>query len=113
MSDRVERLRAAFAAGNSGDRRAAMKDFDADYVHHSNLFGDLQGLDNYFETWMPAMEAAQVRQEVIDIVEHGPFVVVRVMQSSLMTAEPMHGLHIYRWDGDRIVELWSLSEPPR
>ena len=111
MTDRVERLRAAFAAGNSGDRRTAMKDFHQDYVHHSNLFGDLQGLDNYFATWMPAVEAAQVKQEVIDVVEHGPFVLVTVMQSSLMSDEPIHGVHLYRWKDDEIVELWSISNP--
>jgi predicted ester cyclase len=110
MSDRVEQLREAFAAGKR-DRKDAMRDFKPDYVHHSNLLGDVHGLDEYFEKWMPMFDAIQMQQEIVDIVEHDPFVVCTVLVTSSMKPEPTRGVHIYRWEGDRVAELWSLSDP--
>ena len=111
MSERVERLERAFANGNAGDRRAAMSDFRADYVHHSSVLGDIQGLDTYFEKWLPIFESLNFKQEIQQIVEHPPFVVVAVRQTSSLKPEPTTTLHIYRWEGDQIAELWSLTDP--
>jgi predicted ester cyclase len=111
MSERVQRLEQAFANGNAGDRRAAMVDFHPEYVHHSNLLGEIQGLDTYFEKWLPLFESLNFKQQIEHITEHPPFVVVAVRQTSSLKPDETSALHIYRWDDDQIVELWSLTDP--
>ena len=88
-----------------------MRDFSPDYVHHSNLLGEVHGLDEYYEKWMPMLDAIELKQEIVDIVEHGSFVVCTVLATSTMSPEPSRNLHVYRWKGDEIVELWSLLDP--
>jgi hypothetical protein len=110
MSDRVERLRAAFEKGKAGDRRGAMDDFRSDYVHHSNLLGDIHGLDAYFENWLPIFESINLVQEVQEITEQPPFVVVAVRQTSSIKPDPTTTLHIYRWEGDQVAEMWTLVD---
>jgi predicted SnoaL-like aldol condensation-catalyzing enzyme len=81
-----------------------------DFRHHNPLFrGDRTSL-------MKAMEenAAQSPNKALDVkrtLEDGNYVIVH---SHIRQSSKDHGaaaVHIFRFDGDRIAELWDIGQP--
>ena len=94
-----------------GDVKAAYDKFIApDFFHHNQYFkGDRQSL-------LTAMEDAHKSQanqsvEVKQIFEDGDFVIThsRVTRADPQQA-PIAVVHIFRFKGDRVVELWDLGQ---
>jgi len=94
-----------------GDVKAAYAKFIApDFFHHNQYFkGDRQSL-------LTAMEDAHKSQanqsvEVKQIFEDGDFVIThsRVTRADPQQA-PIAVVHIFRFKGDRVVELWDLGQ---
>ena len=108
---RKEAAAAFLKMASSGEVRAAYDRFIAsDFIHHNAYFaGDRQSL-------LDAMEAAARTHpnRSIDfkhIYEDGDTVITH----SLVTrqdpaAEPIIVIHIFRFAGDRVVELWDVGQ---
>ena len=95
----------------TGDIRAAFEKFAApDFIHHNQYFkGDRQSL-------MEAMESAHETSpnKVIDIMhiyEDGDTVITHSLVTRQARTEPdIAAVHIFRFEGARVVELWDVFQ---
>jgi predicted SnoaL-like aldol condensation-catalyzing enzyme len=95
----------------SGDVGEAFRDYaHPDLRHHNPFFrGDAQAL----KTAM-AEQAAQSPQKVLDVqraLEEGNLVVVHSRVRFKPEDAGVAVVHIFRFEGDRIAELWDIGQP--
>jgi len=95
----------------SGDVRAAYDQFIAPGFHHHNPFFKADAL-----SLLHGMEEAQekfphAKHEVQRALEEGDLVAVHSRVRLVPDSPGVAVVHIFRFDGDRIVELWDVSQP--
>ncbi|HEX3840514.1 MAG TPA: nuclear transport factor 2 family protein [Acidimicrobiales bacterium] len=95
----------------SGQVRAAYDRYvSPDYIHHNPWFdGDreslLVGLEN------SAAEFADKEYEVQRVLEDGDLVAIHSRLRPMAQMPEMAIVHIYRFEGEQIVEEWDLAQP--
>lgn len=102
----------AYEAGNAGDWGPFTSRLSDDYSHHVPSLGI---------SWKGPSEAAAglkdiyastgLVQSAVDVCEHGPFVIVSVLAKSNLHPDGAHAVHVFRAEGDRLVELWGIYPP--
>ena len=111
MVGRAEQIR-------EGIDRLNAREFDADAdlysedvkFHAPGLGQDLEGRDAMVQTVRGFIEGADVRYEVDEIIEHGPFVVAFTRSTGTLAGERKAWdlCQVMRYDGDKVVEFWAL-----
>jgi hypothetical protein len=84
--------------------------------HAPGLGKDVQGRDAVLEVSRSWIESADVHYELLgDVVELGPFTMILLRHLATIDGErtTYDVLLVDRWEGDKVVETWSLraSEP--
>ncbi len=110
--NRKESASRFLALAGSGEVDEAYARFIApEFVHHNQYFkGDRESLKN-------AMTEAHTRSpnklvEVKRVLEDGEFVVTHSLVVRKDPSEPnIAVVHIFRFKGDQVVELWDLGQP--
>jgi hypothetical protein len=57
------------------------------------------------------MEQVNLRVELSDLIADGLFVTCLIGLESDLRPEPTTGVEVFRFDGDRIAEIWALTPP--
>ncbi len=96
---------------SSGDVRAAYDQFIAPGFHHHNPFFKSDAL-----SLLHGMEEAHARyprtkMEVQRALEDGDLVAVHSRVRMDPDSPGVAVVHIFRFDGDRVVELWDVAQP--
>ncbi len=98
-------------AGGGNVREAYERFVAPEFIHHNQYFkGDRQSL-------MAAMEEAHQKSpnksvDVKKTYQDGNVVITQSLVTRQNTAEPSIAVvHIFRFKGDRIVELWDVGQP--
>ena len=103
----VEFLRAA-ASGRVRD--AYDKYVDRTFKHHNPYFaGDAKSLAAAMEK--NAAENPQKKFEVLRVLEDGDLVAVHSRVQQKPDDRGAAVVHIFRFEGDRVVELWDVGQP--
>lgn len=77
---------------------------------------DLHGRDAIVHEIEKAVEQGELRYEVGDVFEEGPFVVAFARSTGVIDGFAMGWelCGVYRFDGDRVAETWVMrGSPPR
>jgi predicted SnoaL-like aldol condensation-catalyzing enzyme len=107
--DRVATVQ-TYYDGDDGPMREARAD---DFTLHIPAIGfELNGRDA-IEQLRPRSEEVRDNQteELVDVVEHGPFVIARYTTTAKDTGVTLACVDFYRWDGDLLVEQWVHTPP--
>lgn len=95
----------------TGKVREAFSEFvGADFIHHNPFFpGDRESLLNAME--LSAQRSPHKEFAIKRVIEEGPMVMVHshIRQSS--NEDGFAVVHILRFDGGSIVELWDVGQP--
>lgn len=94
-----------------GEARAAFEQYAAhDFRHHNPHFaGDARTLSTAMDE-----NARQFPQKVLDVmhvIEEGDLVVVHGRVRMTPDGNPIALVHLFRFEGDRIAELWDIGQP--
>lgn len=112
MSERLEATRNALEALGALDYEPAFRLFTPDYVHHSNALGlELRGQQEARDKLLPALASIDLRQRLEQIVESDNFVIATMRSTSKVREGESTIVYVCRFDGDRIAEVWALSNP--
>ena len=97
-------------AAASGTVRAAYEKYiHPDFRHHNPHFrGDAEALRIGME--QSAVAFPHKTLEVIRVLEDGDFVVVHGKITLAPGTSPFALVHIFRFDGDRIIEEWEAAQ---
>jgi hypothetical protein len=57
------------------------------------------------------LEQVEMRQELHDLIADGPFVVCTLRVESTLRPEPTTAVEIFRFEGDKVAEIWAISPP--
>ena len=108
---RLERIRGVIDHMNA-------RDFDADVdlysegvlFHAPGLGQEVEGRDATLKAVRSFVEEADVRYEVDEIVESGPFVVTLMRSTGTIGGERKTWdlCQVLRYEGDAVAEIWAL-----
>ena len=108
---RSDRVRQAMDDLNARDFVAAGKDFADDVSFHAPGLGlDIEGRDTVQQHISEFVQQADVRYDLEDVVEHGPFTVAFARATGTLNGQPMTWqlCQVLRYEGEQIVETWVL-----
>lgn len=112
---------AVFDAINSGDLSVLPQCVTDDFVDHGSPFAIEPGPDGYARILTWVTRVLRLQYEVVDVIETGDRIVLRAVARGPGVAE-VHGppavgrdyamstIHVYRTDGDRLVEHWGVRD---
>lgn len=105
---------AAYEAANQGN----FSDFAArlspdGYVHHLPAIGvTWRGRDEALENLADLYQQFELTQHAREVINHGSYVVVLVtMRSARLGGREVPAVHVFRADGEKMVEFWALAPP--
>jgi hypothetical protein len=108
---RADQLREGIDALNAHDYASSGKNFAEDVKFHAPGLGlDVEGRDTVIEHVSQFVEQADVRYEVQDVVEHGPFVVAFTSSTGTLDGQRMAWelCQVMRYEDDQVAETWVL-----
>jgi hypothetical protein len=108
---RTDDIRQSMDRLNERDFGAASTTFAENLRFHAPGLGlDVEGRDAAMENIRAFVEQADVRYEVEEIVEHGPFAVVFAGSTGTFDGQRMGWslCQVLRYEGDQIAETWVL-----
>jgi len=108
---RSDRVRQRIDDLNARDFVAAGKEFADNVKFHAPSLGlDVEGRDIVNQHISEFVEQADVRYDVEDVVEHGPFTVVFTRSSGTLDGQRMTWqlCQVLRYEREQIVETWVL-----
>ena len=108
---RSDRVRQSIDDLNARDFVAAGKEFADNVSFHAPGLGlDVEGRDTTVQHISEFVQQADVRYEVEDVVEHGPFTVCFARSTGTFDGEQMAWqlCQVLRYEGEQIVETWVL-----
>lgn len=112
MSERLNATRTALAALEQLDYAPAFELFAPDYVHHSNALGlEIHGHQDARDRLLPMLEQIGLRQRLDQIIESDNFVIATMKATSNIREGENTIVYVCRFDGEKIVEVWGLSNP--
>ena len=93
-----------------GDRAGAERLVTASAKHHNPYFA--AGMPALFDAITAAAKESPERQfDVKRVLSDGDFVVVHSHVRQRPTETGAAVVHLFRFDGDRIAELWDVGQP--
>ena len=108
--DRLYRLYEELARGDFTSSREL---FAETYRHHVPGLGiEYSGRDQAIEGLRAVFDQLQLRIKADGVTRHGPFLVGYTTSRSRLHVSPVCGIHVFRVEGNAIVEGWVLSPPP-
>jgi hypothetical protein len=80
--------------------------------HAPGLGKDVQGRDTVLDVVRGFIESSDVHYEFLDAAELGPFVVSHLTTNANVDGKRLTWglLQVERYEGDKVVEMWSLRE---
>ena len=94
----------------AGDRAAIERLVTPDARHHSAYFA--AGMPALFDAMMAAAKTAPDRtSDVKRVLTDGDYVVVHSHVRRTPSDAGVAVVHIFRFEGDRIAELWDVGQP--
>jgi hypothetical protein len=75
---------------------------------------DLEGREAILDEIKAAVEQGELRYEIQDVFERGPFVVAFARSTGVIDGYPMGWdlCGVYRFEGDQIAETWVMRGSP-
>jgi hypothetical protein len=112
---RSDQVRQSIDDLNARDFAAAGKDFADNVNFHAPGLGlDVDGRDTVLKHISEFVQQTDVRYEVEQVVEHGPFVVAFARSTGTLDGEKMAWdlCEVMRYEGDQIAEAWVVRGGP-
>ena len=111
VMSRTDELKKSIESINARDFVGAGKEFaDTVKFHAPGLGLDVEGRDTVVERVEEFVRQADVRYDLADVAEHGPFVVGFARATGNVEGQRMEWeiCEVLRYDGDQIAEVWAL-----
>jgi SnoaL-like domain len=112
---RSDQFRQSIDDLNARDFVAAGKDFADNVKFHAPGLGlDVDGRDTVLQHISDFVQHADVRYELEQVVEHGPFVVAFARSTGTLDGETMTWdlCEVMRYEADQIAEAWVVRGGP-
>jgi hypothetical protein len=108
---RTDDIRQNMDSLNNRDFEASVSNFAENLRFHAPGLGlDTESRDDALANIQSFVESADVRYEVVDIVEHDPFAVVFAHSTGTFDGQRMGWdiCQVLRYEGDKIAETWVV-----
>lgn len=108
----LEWLPTAYDAANEGNFQPLAARMAPDYRHRIpslgiDWVGPQESLDGLAQTY----EASNLNQRPLDVQRHGDFIIASIVGRSDLSSDPFEAVHIFRVDGEKLVEFWGHYRP--
>lgn len=105
-------IRESFKLINDEGIEAVVDRYTDDAVAHATALAiTANGKAEIREKLGGLINQINLKQEPLDVVEASPYVTATVRFTSTLRPEPVNGVVVTRFDGDRIVEQWTVTPP--